>query len=290
MTSVRTAIALLLLVMTYWSVASAVERAPTGSSNFMFSGWSGPHIKVRMFVPDAVTDSTSVVIVMHGASRALDRYFEDWSAQGRLHDFVVVVPEFTVDDFKGSARYNLGHVFDADTGQQRAEDNWTFSAIEPLFDHVVALLGGSQTQYTMFGHSAGSQFVHRFLYYKPDARVKRAIAANAGWYTLPMYGVAYPYGLDQSGVDEESLRGVFATDVVLLLGDADTNPNDANLRQTPEAQQQGMNRYERGMLMFRVAEAQAKKLGTEFNWQLLKVHGAGHSNAQMAPAAADLVE
>ena len=131
--------------------------------------------------------------------------------------------------------------------------------------------------------------MHRFLYYKPDARVQRVIAANAGWYTLPVYGVEYPYGLHQSGVKEEVLARVLAKDVILLLGDADIDPNDENLRKTVEAQRQGPNRYERGIMMYRTAEASAQKLGVEFNWTLLKVHGAEHSDAQIAPAAADVV-
>ena len=289
MTHVKTGFALLFLVVAQCSIAVELEKAPAGRSDFDFSSWSGPKINVRLYVPEELTDSTPVVIVMHGASRDVDRYFDDWSAQAKLHGFVVVVPEFTVEDFKGSARYNLGHVFDAETGLRRAEESWTFSVIEPLFDHVVALLNGNQKRYTLYGHSAGSQFVHRFLYYKPEARVERVIAANAGWYTLPVYGVEYPYGLDQSGVKEEVLARVFAKDVILLLGDADIDPNDENLRKTVEAKRQGRNRYERGIMMYGVAEAQAKKLGVEFNWTLLKVPGAGHSDAQMAPAAADAV-
>lgn len=281
---------LLLLTAAQCSVAVESAQALAGSSEFDFYGWSGPGINVRLYVPDEFTNSTPVVIVMHGASRDVDRYFGDWSAQGELHGFVVIVPEFSVEDFQGSARYNLGYVFDAETGLRRAEKYWTFSAIEPLFDHVVALLGGTQKQYTLYGHSAGSQFVHRFLYYKPYARVNRVIAANAGWYTLPIFGTEYPYGLDKSGVKEEVLTRVFAKDVVLLLGDQDINPTDSTLRKTAEAQRQGPNRYARGIMMYRVAKAKADKLGVEFNWQLLEVHGAEHSNAQMAPIAAEMVE
>jgi len=35
------------------------------------------------------------------------------------HGFIAVVPEFTATDFEGSARYNLGYVFDPDTGERR---------------------------------------------------------------------------------------------------------------------------------------------------------------------------
>lgn len=290
MTHIRASFALLLLTAAQCSIAVEAEQTPAGSSEFVFADWSGPGINVRLYVPDEFGDLTPIVVVMHGASRDVDRYFEDWSAQGKLRGFVVVVPEFTVEDFEGSARYNLGHVFDAQTGLRRAEKLWTFSVIEPLFDHVVALLRGSQKQYTLYGHSAGAQFVHRFLYYKPYARVKRALAANAGWYTLPDYGVEYPYGLDKSGVREEVLARVFARDVVLLLGDADIDPRDDNLRQTEAARRQGSNRYTRGNNMYRVAKAISEKLAFEFNWTLLTVRGAEHSNAQMTPVAAEMVE
>lgn len=271
---------------------SATEAAslPVGNGEFNFIDWSGPSINVRTYVPESVTDTTPIVIVMHGNTRDVDRYFDDWSAQGKLNGFVIVVPEFNVDDFEGSARYHLGNVFNAKKGFRRPENKWTFSAIEPLFDQVVASLGGKQASYTLYGHSAGAQFVHRFLYYKPDARVKRAIAANAGWYTLPVYGVSFPYGLDGSGLREKILPAVFARDVVLLLGDADVDPDDESLRQTEEAQRQGPHRYARGVMMYRVAKAKAAKLGVDFNWKLVEVHGAQHSNAQMAPAAAGLVE
>lgn len=282
--------AVLCVLISQSAGASELASLPAGNSEFVFADWPGPSINVRAYVPDSVTDVTPIVIVMHGNSRDADRYFEDWSEQGKLNGFVVVVPEFSVDDFRGSARYNLGNVFNEKTGLRRHEKKWTFSSIEPLFNRVVASLGGKQAAYTLYGHSAGAQFVHRFLYYKPSARVKRAIVANAGWYTLPVYGEKYPYGLEGSGVQETALQVVFAKDVVLLLGDADIDPQDETLRQTKEARRQGPHRYARGVMMYRVAKAKAEKKGVDFNWSLVEVHGAEHSNAQMAPAAAGFVE
>ena len=271
-------------------VTTAAEPAPTGDSAFTFTGWAGPDLEVRLFVPEAVTGETPVVIVMHGASRDAPRYFDDWSRAAEEQGFIVAVPHFTEADFRGSRRYNLGHVFSSDDGKLRAEDRWTFSAIEPLFDEVATRTGTRRTGYTLFGHSAGSQFAHRFLYFMADNRVERAILANAGWYTMPDPGIDFPYGTRDTGIGEGDLRRVFATDVIVLLGDSDVDTKDDTLRQTPEAQLQGPHRFARGQTFYRVAQARAKSLDTEFTWEIVVVPGAVHSNAAMTPAAAEYVE
>ena len=272
-------------------VSTSVCAGPlVGDVTIDFTDWSGPPIPVRLFVPEAVDADAPIVIVLHGASRDAERYYEDWRSEAANHDFVVAVPYFSRDDFPKSAHYNLGYVFEPATGAQRPPAAWTFAAIEPLFDAVVEMLGGRQTHYTLFGHSAGSQFLHRFLYYVPGARVKRAIAANAGWYTMPDFGVRYPYGLAESKVTEDALAEYFARDLVVLLGDADTVREDKDLRKTPEAELQGAHRLARGHTFYRVARARAEALGVDFNWRLQEVQGAGHSNAEMTPAAALLVD
>lgn len=268
-----------------------VVNAPFAErSEIQFDGWEGPPISARLFVPKSTTPATPIVIVMHGFSRDVERYFADWSNLGEEYGFIAVVPYFSKDDFPGSREYNLGHVFDADTGERRPESKWTFSAIEPLFDTVVAMLGGRQTSYTLFGHSAGSQFVHRFLYYKPKARVKRYIAANAGWYTLPDFETAYPYGLDGAGVEKSVLAAAFGKDVILMLGREDKKRDDPDLRKTAEADHQGPNRFARGLTMHEVAKTMGQKIGADLNWQLIIVEDAGHVNAEMARAAARLVD
>ena len=231
-----------------------------------------------------------IVIVMHGASRDAPRYFRDWSEAARDRGFIAVVPYFSKEAFPGSGRYNLGHVFDPETGAQRPAQHWTFAAIEPLFDAVVERIDGEQAAYTLFGHSAGAQFVHRFLYYVPGARVKRAIAANAGWYTMPDFAVPFPYGLQGARVAKGGLPGYLGRDLVILLGDADTSREDDSLRKTPEADLQGANRLERGHAFYRAGQARSEELGVDFGWRLQEVPGAAHSNAQMTPAAALLVE
>lgn len=259
------------------------------SSVWKLDDWAGPAIDVWSFEPDNSSADTPVVIVMHGWSRDVERYFNDWRTLGEQHGFIVAVPYFPKKAFPSSWHYNQGHVFAEHSTFMRPRDEWTFSVIEKVFDRVIARTASERPRYTIFGHSAGSQFVHRFLYYMPNARVDRYLAANAGWYTMPDFNTGYPYGLRKSRIDEDQIRAAFGKDMVLLLGKEDTDQADPSLRNTPEAKRQGKNRFVRGLTYFSVARITAEKLNTELKWRVVVVEDAGHVNGQMAPAAAKLV-
>ncbi len=285
------------LVFTLFACAScatnddaATAGMATGEFTYSFSDWNGPAIDVRLVVPEGTTADTPILFVIHGWSRDVERYYNDWSGLAEKHGFVAVVPHYPVEDFPTANEFNQGHVFDAASGEQRPADTWTFASIEAVFDDVTARIGSTESDYTIYGHSAGSQFVHRYLWHVPDARVKRYLAANAGWYTQPVYDVAYPYGFSGADIPERQLADALGKDVVILLGKEDTQTNSPNLRNTPEAKAQGPNRYMRGLQMMRKAEDAAEALDTEFNWQVVVVEEAGHVNAEMAVIAAELVE
>ena len=263
----------------------------TGTSRFMFEGWAGPAIPVWAHVPEGA-DKTSapIVFMMHGAKRGPDRYLSEWVTLAERYGFIVVAPEFSAEDFPTSRRYNLGYLFERGSTTPRPEASWTFSAIEPLFDEVVQELGSTEQDYIIYGHSAGSQFVHRFLYYKPDARVKRYIAANAGWYTLPDAAEPYPYGTTGAAIQEGAIKSALQKDVIVLLGDQDTDANHDSLRRTPEAMRQGAHRFARGIFFFRNGKEQADALGVDYGWRLAVVEGVAHQNGGMAKGAVAFID
>lgn len=262
----------------------------TGKSRFYFTDWAGPDIPVWMYIPKkGKIRQMPIVIVMHGAGRDGDRYRDEWAPQAEKYSFIVIAPEFSRKKFPKSRSYNLGGVFKGKDRKYQAETAWSFSAIEPLFSKVVDMLGSRQKEYTLYGHSAGSQFVHRFLLYKQNVRVKRYIAANAGWYTTPDFEENYPYGLKGAQVNKQDLKAALKKDVVILLGDKDTDKTGYNLRRTPEAMKQGVHRFERGHFFFNQANERAKELNVDFGWKLGIVRGASHHNGQMAAAAAKLI-
>ncbi len=270
---------------------SADETAfKRGPGSFIFKNWAGPPITVWTYAPQSSTlANLPVVVVMHGLNRDGDRYRDEWIETAREHDLIILAPTFSSDDFPRSNGYNLGNMFERKSGAAIREDMWSFSAIDGLFDEAVQRLGGTQTSYALYGHSAGAQFVHRYLYFKPTTRADIFITANAGWYTMPDFNQAFPYGLEGAGLDPSQLDHALASDVVVLLGDQDTDEADPNLRRTPEAMAQGPHRFARGQAFFKAGQERAAANGIAFGWRKVTVPRAHHSNALMAPAAAAII-
>ena len=163
-------------------------------------------IIVHYYMPAVPNTDTPIVIVMPGASRDGPRYHSDWVPEAERYGFLLLVPEFGIDHYPGSAMYNLGNMFTEEHGGDPVDESkWTFTAIEHLFEYVKTATGITRERFLLYGHSAGSQFVHRFLFFRPNAPVERAVAANAGWYTLPVETLAWPYGLDGSEAERHGL-------------------------------------------------------------------------------------
>ncbi|MCL9999276.1 MAG: hypothetical protein NBV68_07835 [Erythrobacter sp.] len=269
--------------------APAVPAGATGQAGrFVFTGWDGPPLPVFYQLPETVTADTRIVFVMHGVNRDADRYRDEWAAHAKLFGFIVIAPQFAATDFPGSLGYNTGY-FTEDNGSARPRSRWSFAAIEPLFDEVRQRFGTQVERYSIYGHSAGAQFVHRYVLFMPEARIERAITANAGWYTMPALDTAFPYGLGTTPIGDDGLAAALGKPLTVLLGTADTDRADPDLRKTPEADAQGPHRYARGQAFFARGEQAAASLGVPFAWRLERVPGVAHSNAGMAEAAAALI-
>ena len=262
--------------------------AEAAKVQFIFEDWDGPPVRVFVSRPVNIESDRPVVFVMHGTRRNAQDYRDQWHELAKQHDFLLVVPEFTRADFQGAEGYNLGNVFDP-AGNAQPMARWSFSVIEPLFDEIRRRFGVTSEKYSMYGHSAGAQFVHRFLFHLPEARIEQAVVANAGWYMLPDLKTGYPYGFSGSVIGQRQLERALSTPVTVLLGEEDTDPEDPNLRRAPEALAQGEHRLDRGKTFYSAASNVAGELGVPFNWTLVKVPGADHDNRLMAIPASELL-
>ncbi|MFZ5791691.1 MAG: alpha/beta hydrolase [Pseudomonadota bacterium] len=242
-------------------------------------------VSVRYWLPEDLAKNAPILFVLPGIDRDAHTYRDIWVPYARQERALLLVPQFSLQDYPGSRGYNLGNMFDA-KGRPIPPQDWSFTRIEQLFDQVREEIGGTQTGYLLYGHSAGAQFVHRFVLFMPEARIERAVSANAGWYTFPDFNTPFPYGLSDTRLTDADLATAFARDYSILLGTQDTDATHPTLRTTPQAEQQGPNRYARGMAFFEAARAKAADLGVPFRWHVSTVPGATHSNAEMAGPAA----
>lgn len=267
------------------TLATAAETLTAGDGRFRFSAWDGPALTVWYHAPATVTAVTPIVFVMHGQARNGDEYRDQWADLAQQYGFLLLVPTFSNADFPGFESYNYGNVIGPD-GQRRPAAQWAFTAIERLFDYAKSITGITAPTYFIYGHSAGAQFVHRLFFFLPEARAARVISANAGAYMIPSFDIAHPYGLKGSGLTEADLKVALRRPVLVLLGEADMDPNHRPMPRTPEAMQQGIHRFSRGLNYFRVASEQTVRLGVPFGWKIATVPEVAHSNTLMAPHAA----
>jgi hypothetical protein len=260
----------------------------TGISRFVFEGWAGPKLRVWTYVPSSAPADARILFVLHGVERDAKRYMEDWVRIAERHGVILVAPEFDERRFPGPEYYNQGGVIDPRSGRTRDTKTWTFSVIEPLFDEVRRRTGSKASAYSMYGHSAGAQFVHRFVMLAHPVRLDHAVAANAGWYTWFDPDRPFPKGMDlgrRFGPD----RAAFAERLTILLGTEDIETDDRNLRDDAWTRKQGANRFERGRAFFAHAEATANSSLSAFGWQLKYAPGVAHENRKMALYAASVL-
>ena len=111
----------------------------------------GRTLPVWYFLPENVKADAPVLIVMHGVNRDADRYRNDWMPHAQRYGLILAAPEFSQKDFPETEGYSL-------------EAKGAFGFIEPVFDAVKAATGNRSERFHLYGHSAGAQFVHRYLY------------------------------------------------------------------------------------------------------------------------------
>jgi pimeloyl-ACP methyl ester carboxylesterase len=253
----------------------------SGVFNYNYAAGSvSATLKVFYHIPDNVTQNARLLFVFHGADRNARDYRDALINEANRLKFIVIAPEFSLENYPGGDGYNLGNVFvDGDNPSSATlneQDKWAYSVIEPLFDNLLMQLGNSSSAYDIFGHSAGGQFAHRYIMFKPQARVNKVVASASGWYAFPDTTISFPYGFYNSPLINGSLTSLFSKNMHIQVGANDNNPNDSGLRRNEQANAQGANRKERAERFYAFSQNAANSRNLPFNWSISVIPAADH--------------
>lgn len=275
-----------IFLLTSCSSLHLVNDGKTGSYTFTGPALSKDKpVKVHYFIPSGVNEKSRVFFTMHGVNRNAKKYLDAWIEYAEKENMVLVAPEFSKDFYKGSNLYNLGNMKSvAETTSKKPM--WTFHIIDRIFEDVKVKFNIQTTSYDIYGHSAGAQFVHRLVMYCPNAKIHRAYAANAGWYSFPT-NESFPYGMG-ARYSKNLLTSAFSKNLYILLGDKDVNPASKRMRNTDQAEEQGENRFERGKNFLETARNIAQSMDIDFKWKLRIIPNTAHNNQKIATYIANL--
>jgi alpha-beta hydrolase superfamily lysophospholipase len=285
----RTLLLLLLSPFACNEEGSAPATIAPGRGTFVYTGHEPLREKpvtLHYFIPEGDAAAMSILFLFPGTERNAGDYLESWITAARANGCMVFSFEFPKTHYS-SNEYITGNVMD-DAGHLLPAAQRSFAIIEPAFDYIRQATGCRDTRYGMFGHSAGAQFVHRYVLFNPAARVDKAIAANAGWYTLPDLAVDFPHGLKGTGLTTDDVKQAFLVNLTVHLGTADTR-QDASLNTSPGAMLQGPHRHARGVYFYTNSQSIATRAAAPFLWTRRDLPGVGHDQARMAADAATLL-
>ena len=230
------------------------------SNKLTFSLWSKPDIEIFYSLPMEVNEDTKVLFVIHGASRGAKSNFTKWYEYTKNKNIILIAPKFgkaafpsynaLVVDKKLAILKDCKYKFsDYCLGPQNNPSNSLSDSISLIFDYFRFRFDIQENSYRIYGHSGGSQFVHRYLLFGQDTRAEKAVMANAGWYTF-LKDINYPYGVKDMPISEDRLKWFLSLKGAVMLGDEDTDPNDGSLRNDKGTKEQGDNRFQRGIRYF----------------------------------------
>jgi len=271
-------------------LAAAAELAVGGDRIEMPepTGATAEPMPIWTWRPPGWVPGRPVVAVLHGLNRDAERYRDAWVAEAERDNVLLMVPEFSASKYPGNAWYQFGGVVDA-ANQPRPREAWSLFALDRAVSAVQRAAGAPEGPFTLYGHSAGAQFVHRYLLLTGAPRAGLVIIANSGSYSEPDLARPFPAGMQGAPVDEAVLREAMAHPVIIALGEEDNDPNHRTLPREAWAVAQGPHRFARGQHFFAMARDAAARLGAPFAWRLLTVPGVAHSNAGMARAIGPLL-
>ena len=251
-----------------------------------YSYWASPDVQIYYSVPSIISENTQVMFIIHGASRKAKQDLRDWLPLVVGRDVVLIAPEFS-KEFYNEYAYLMKTT---QTGRMLKDTSLDLeSSLGDIFNFFSSKFKITTKKFRLYGHSGGSQFVHRYLMLSDETRIDKVAIANAGFYTFANPAIKYPFGIKNMNVSDNRLKWFLSLKGGVFLGGEDDNPNHSSLPSMRKAKKQGKHRLERGTNFFDHLVELGVKKNMPFRWRYQVVPGISHDNAGMSLAVADFL-
>mgnify|MGYP001385982763 FL=1 len=269
-------------VTCYALIMLSLSTFGSNLEKFTFDSWAKPDLDIFYHLPETVDENTEILFIIHGNSRNADDYLKVWRKLTEGENVALFAPHFTRNSFISFNTLQMS----TSNGVIRSDKNlYLNNSIDTLFEFIKSKFNLKANSYDIYGHSAGAQFVHRYLLMSEEPKVNIAVAANAGWYTF-LNGANFPYGVKNPPIvlSDSNVKVFLGTNLHILIGSNDIDVN-SSVNKSDGAQKQGLNRLQRAKNFFDYTSLIVEQNDLTFNWKYQLVPGAPHSNKVMSRAA-----
>lgn len=214
--------------------------------------------------------TAKVLVLVHGIARNAELIIRTFWKTAKDQNLILVAPLFDREnctDYQRLGRNGKGPRADL--------------SLKCILHDVAARTGWQGKRAAFFGHSAGAQFVHRYMFAHPQTVACAALSA-AGWYTFPSNKV-FPRGIQPTrklpDLHFEPSRFLrIPTAVFVGLEDV---IRDETLNAGPALdRQQGVNRLERARNWVRAMQVSAQRMNLPSRLELFELEKVGHDFEQ----------
>ena len=269
---------LLLLVLPMYTNAAEIHKTT-------FAYWNKPDVEIYYITPDVINENTKVIFVIHGNSRNAKEYLSAWIPHIKNKNVIVAAPQFNKADFR---YFFLLEMAESSGNVNKDESKYINNSISLFFNYIKSKFSISKQAYSMFGHSAGAQFTHRYMLLSMDSRISNSVIANAGWYTF-LTNDEFPYGIKNSpiSISNEQIKWFMSNKVNLLIGIDDVGFQSVN--SSKGAKLQGITRVDRASNYFNSLIMNAENRGYALRWNYRVLDGVDHDFKKVTPFAAQIL-
>ena len=149
------------------------------------------HGDYYQYIPASLSEASQVLVVVHGsleqgkpATYLAEKFIRRWVDFAEEKNLILVSPAFDRKNYQAYGGYR--GLFGRNVGADEFVD-----AVVKDYNRA---LGDIKRRFYLYGHSAGGQFVIRYVVRHPE-RIQEAVASAPGRYAFPSPTAPWPHGM-----------------------------------------------------------------------------------------------